>query len=250
MNCVISLIVGEKYEKLYGNCVQTHEEYAKKWNYGYKVIKEHVVKDAHLTFTKFNGVLDCFKEGYEWVLFIDSDAIVNNMDIQISYYTDACPVEKDIIMMREIPLGQHCGLFGVINTGVFMIRNTEWSKHFLTELIKIGKSIPDKSIHEQDVMNSVLYQNPHLLQKYWVHEWDRKHSINGFLSFNALTAHKDDFIIHLITCFDMPELVYQNTHLEEREPTLVFKNDEYPKHFETVKKMYPCLMNWPYHGFR
>lgn len=243
--CVLSVNIGEKYQNIFANCVQTHEDYTKKWGYGYKLISEHKVQNSHLTFTKFYGAIECFEDGYEWVLFVDSDAIINNQDIPLTYYTDECPCNKDMIVMREIDLKQHCGLFGMLNTGVFIIKNTDWSKNLLKNLIEIGKSHPNKQMYEQDIFNMLLYHHRDLYDNIYIHEWNRKHSINGFLAFRAKTAHKDDFIIHFISFGqDLIHLVHR-----DETPTLVFHDDEYHKYWEQVIDMTPCLMDWPMHGF-
>ena len=252
MNCVLSLNVGEKYQRVYKNCVDTHKQYAEKWNYGYKLIDTFTVENVNVNFLKYDGILKCFDEGYEWVIFVDADAIINNMDIPLSHYTCECHPLQDIILMMEMPLGIHIGLYGCLNGGVYIMRNTEWSRSFLRELISIGKNIPDKKVTDQDVLNHVVRENPRLIEKFLVHQWDRKHSINGYISVNARTAHRDDFIIHFLSSSNDEELLDEYINLKNRNdiPTFVFHKDDYPLHWEKVRTMYPCLMDWPMYGFR
>ena len=174
------------------------------------------------------------------------------MDIPLTYYTEECHPEQDIIVMMDMPLGIHIGLFGCLNGGVYIIRNTEWSRSFLKELIEIGKRIPDKKLTDQDILNQVVHSNPHLKRKFLVHQWDRRYSINGYISCNARTAHKDDFVIHFLSSADDPELLNEYVNLKNKNdtPEFVFHKDDYPKHWEKVRTMYPCLMNWPMYGFK
>jgi hypothetical protein len=252
--CVLSLNIGEEYTRLLGPCVETHKEYAKRWGYGHKLIDSWTLTDVNINFLKYDGILKCFDEGYEWVLYVDSDAVVNNMDLPLTYWTTQCPENKDIIMMREIPLGQHCGLFGVVNGGVYMMRKTYWLKSFLQQMIEIGKSCNNKALTDQDILNSILHENPHLLDKFWIHEWNRKHSINGFLSFRAKTAHKDDFIVHFISCIpNAPELIPKYMKLlkeaPQKELRLKFSQEQYKDHWQEVIDLEPYPMNWPHHAF-
>lgn len=252
--CVLSLNIGEEYTRLLGPCVKTHEEYAKRWGYGYHLIDSWTVPDVNINFLKYDGILKCFDKGYEWVLYVDADAVVNNTDLPLTYWTVQCPPDKDIIMMREIPLGQHCGLFGVVNGGVYIVRRTFWVREFLRKMIEIGQGCTNKGLTDQDILNQILHENPHVLQKFWIHDWDRKHSINGFLSFRAKTAHKDDFIVHFISCIpNAPELIPKYMKLLKEQPDkelkLKFTKDEYKDHWEAVIDLEPYPMNWPHHAF-
>ena len=253
--CVLSLLIGEEYTRLLGPCVKTHREYAQRWGYGYSIVDTTIMTDININFLKYVGMLRCFEMGYEWVLYVDSDAVINNSELPLTYWTTQCPENKDIIMMREIPLGQHCGLFGVVNGGVYIVRQTPWVRDFLKKMIEIGQGCPNKGLTDQDILNQVLHDNPHVLNKFWIHEWDRKYSINGFLSFRAKTAHKDDFIVHFISCIpNAPELIPKYMELlkspqPEKELKLKFTKDEYKYHWEEVTKLEPYPMNWPHHAF-
>lgn len=233
-----------------GKLVKTHQDYANKWGYGYKLVSENTLPDCHLSFVRFDGVLKCFDEGYDWVLYIDADAIVNNFSIPIDFYTD---VPDSLIMLREINLGQHCGLFGVLNTGVFIIKNDDFSRQFMKDLIRIGKECPDKSLTDQDILNQVVIGNPWLIQNIKVLPWDMQHSINGLMSFKAKTFHRDDFIIHFISCVNnRPELIDQYMDIlanKPKEHKLEFDTKEYGMHWKQVVDMEPVGANWPMHRF-
>ena len=248
--CVLSVNIGEKYTNMLGNLVKTHEDYAKRWDYGYKLVSEKPVDDYHLSFVRFDGVLKCFDEGYEWVLYIDADAIVNNPSISLDHYTD---VPDDLIIMREIELREHCGLFGVLNTGVFIVRNSPFSRQLFQDLIRIGKECPDKSLTDQDILNQVVHSNPWLIQCIHVLPWDMKHSINGLMSFKAKTFHRDDFIIHFISCVNnRPELIEKYMDIlanEPKEHTMEFEDGQYGMYWKDVVDMEPVGADWPLHRF-
>lgn len=66
-------------------------------------------------------LLDTYKD-HEWILFLDADAIFSNMSQQIeSFCDDAYDL---IISTNEV---HHC----ITNTGVILVKNTEWSREFL-----------------------------------------------------------------------------------------------------------------------
>ena len=248
--CVLSVNIGEKYTQMLGKLVKTHEDYAKKWDYGYKLVSENTLPDCHLSFVRFDGVLKCFNEGYDWVFYVDADAIVNNPEIQLDYYTN---VPDDLIMMKEIPLGEHCGLFGVLNTGVFMIRNSPFSRQLMQDLIRIGKECPNKGLTDQDILNQVVCGNPWLTQYIKALPWHMKHSINGLMSFKAKTFHRDDFVIHFISCVNnRPELINQYLDIlanEPKEHTLEFEDAQYGIYWKDVVDMEPVGADWPLHRF-
>ncbi len=254
---ILTVNIGEKYKKIYSECVETHKEYAKKWGYDHILIEDQQLKN--ISFEKYRGVKEAFNKGYDWVLHIDSDAIVNNMDIPVTYYTEECPLDRDYVIMRECPLNEHCGLFGCLNTGVFFIRNTQWSREFVKFLINFSEDNHDENnqsthkfkfkIIEQDFINQI-YNQIHF--KVYVHDWDRQYSINGMLSFKAKTFHRDDFIIHFITTNDLPDLVIKYMSViksPKEEFSFRFTSSEYYKYWKIANDMEPVGDVWPYHKF-
>lgn len=62
------------------------------------------------------------KKEYDWVLFMDADAVVSNIDRRVEEYIDD---RYNLIFASD--LGYH----SVINTGVILVKNSQWSIDFL-----------------------------------------------------------------------------------------------------------------------
>lgn len=63
-----------------------------------------------------------YLDKYEWIMWIDSDAAITNKNIRIESLIDP---KYDIILSKE-DVCNH-----IINTGTFIVKNSEWSKSFL-----------------------------------------------------------------------------------------------------------------------
>lgn len=119
------------------------------------------------------------KDKYDWVMWVDADVVVTNKSIKIENIIEnygkigmeVGGIDYDIIMPKE-----DCCDY-VINNGVFLIKNTEWSKNFLKKwygqtqflnqawwdgsaFIHLYDNDPDVKMHtklvKQRVMNSFV----------------------------------------------------------------------------------------------
>lgn len=61
-------------------------------------------------------------EEYDWLFWLDSDALIMNTDIRLESLIDD---QFDLIIARD------CN--GYVNTGSFLIKNSPWSKEFLVQ---------------------------------------------------------------------------------------------------------------------
>ncbi|KAG0280312.1 hypothetical protein BGZ95_010591 [Linnemannia exigua] len=127
---------------------------------------------------------------YEWILWMDMDAIVANLDRdardiirQAEQLNENKANEVSVIVAR--PLKDN-----MLNAGVMLIKNTDWSRRFLMEVQRRKIWYNRKPSYEQgaiwDVMRDPLWSSG-------VYLFDRDvHTMNTFPSF----YEQGDFIVH------------------------------------------------------
>ena len=82
------------------------------------------VNDKPPAWSKLEIILNIFeKQAFDWVLWVDSDAVIKNKEIKVEELIDN---DFDLILSKD-------GY--TYNSGVFLIRNTESSKKFLEECL-------------------------------------------------------------------------------------------------------------------
>jgi hypothetical protein len=97
--------------------------YCLKHKYDFRVYTDGFDKTRPPAWSKILFVKDALKD-YEWVFWIDADAIVTNHRIEIESYIQ---LGGDIFVCNETP---HL----VFNTGIFLIRQCDWSFWLLDEI--------------------------------------------------------------------------------------------------------------------
>ena len=84
---------------------------------------------------------------YDWLMWIDADAMVMNHRVKIEDLIAKCPLDTDLIISSD--------LHG-LNAGVFLLRNRQWARDFLQS---VDESKPEFISHrypEQEAMNAIL----------------------------------------------------------------------------------------------
>jgi hypothetical protein len=83
---LITIAIGPQYVQLYNFFFRkSHENYAKKHNYDFKIITDFISSETkypikHNGLISFNKILVCsqdFSEKYDYIIFIDADIIIN-----------------------------------------------------------------------------------------------------------------------------------------------------------------------------
>ena len=67
---------------------------------------------------------------FDYVLFLDADAIISDFNQNIEDFIDS---DYDMVFAEDV--GYHSSM----NTGVFLVKNSEWSKNFLKTWWESGK---------------------------------------------------------------------------------------------------------------
>ena len=155
-----------KYERLGQMAIQNRRIYCER--HGYRFIAQVLIaRDRPSCWAKIPALLEAF-ESHSWVLCADSDTLVFNQPQRIEDY---CDPDFDIVVQSHeeffrrlgIPLEE--GLARMpINTGVFLMRASAWSREFLrrayaqTQFVSQGE-VWD-GIGEQEAMIWLLRQHP------------------------------------------------------------------------------------------
>lgn len=141
--------------------------YCNKHGYGFVMSNTNLDTSRPPHWSKIK-LLQQFIDKYDWLVWIDSDATITNKDIKIESIIDS---DYDIIISKE-----ECCAY-VINTGVFIIKCSEWSKNFLNEwysqeqfinaiwldnsaFIHIYNNNPDVKLHTKVVRQKILNSRP------------------------------------------------------------------------------------------
>jgi hypothetical protein len=136
--------------------------------HGYRFISEVAIsRDRPACWAKIPAILKAF-ETHEWVLWADSDALILDLDLSVDEF---CDPDYDLIVQSQeaffrfigVPVAQ--GLARMpINSGVFLMRNSAWSRDFLArayrQTIFVGQGEIWNGIGEQEAMIAVLKQTP------------------------------------------------------------------------------------------
>lgn len=160
---------------------QNFQDYCDKNNYDFICSNVSIDLSRKPTWSKIM-ILQQNLKNYEWLMWIDADAAITSKDIKIESIIDD---NYNIIITRE-----DCRDGIIINAGVFLIKNTEWSKNFLDKWNKQSKFVRrvfgDQKGFEQLYENSVDIRNNTKIIKQKI--------MNSFPEMFT----KGDFIIHMI----------------------------------------------------
>ncbi|KAF9978163.1 hypothetical protein BGZ73_003544 [Actinomortierella ambigua] len=123
---------------------------------------------------------------YDWLLWMDMDAVIANMDRKV----------EDLVNLAISKAGREVSFIAarpvrdkIFNAGVFLIRNTEWSRAFLKE-VQTRTEWFAKSSYEQHAMWDVLMEDKWREGAYIFDKDD--HTMNTFPAY----YEEKDFIVH------------------------------------------------------
>jgi hypothetical protein len=139
--------------------------YAEKWNYDVYISKETVDASRHPNWSKIKMLQTLLDEGkYDWYVWLDDDLIITNPQISIESLIQKYgkePVHFIIGAHKTVPVDMYD-----VNTGVFIVRQSEWSKEFLRQIWAMGtaeKYLVWEQSAVQDLMSSAEYaRSPHI----------------------------------------------------------------------------------------
>jgi hypothetical protein len=142
----------------YGNFTSlNHHEYSNKHGYSYikEIVKNEDYNDWHPTWIKID-VLKKYLPLYDYIVWIDADAVFVNQDVKIEDFIDG---NIDLVIPK-LELDRVSGNMWTHTTTGFMIwKNSEWSKNILNLLWDEPKQFRFEFFHEQSRLDELLYDN-------------------------------------------------------------------------------------------
>lgn len=155
-----------KYEVLGPLAIENRRRYCER--HGYDFISDvAIARDRPACWAKIPALLDALAT-HEWVLWADSDTLIFEADLP---FDDFCDPDYDMIVQshaeffRFIGVPLEAGLARMpINTGVFLMRRSDWSLDFLRRAyLQTDYVCHDElwnGIGEQEAMIALLRQSP------------------------------------------------------------------------------------------
>jgi hypothetical protein len=135
-----------------------HHEYSNKHGYSYikEIVKNENYTDWHPTWIKID-VLKKYLPLYDYVVWIDADAVFVDQDITIENLIDDDVVD---LVIPKLELDRVSGNMWTHTTTGFMIwKNSEWSNNVLNLLWGEPKQFRFEFFHEQSRLDEILYEN-------------------------------------------------------------------------------------------
>ncbi len=104
---------------------KNHEFYTSKHNYQYHIYTHSLVDESIPTWNKVVALKNHIKD-HDYIVWIDSDLVFTNLDIKIEDIIAKQP-KKDLLVCDDIG-------GWTLNSGVLIIKKTEWSMNMLDKL--------------------------------------------------------------------------------------------------------------------
>ena len=134
-----------------------HHEYSNKHGYSYikEIVKNEDYIDWHPTWIKID-ILKKYLPLYDYVVWVDSDAVFVNQDISIENLIG----DGIDLVIPKLELDRVSGNMWTHTTTGFMIwKNSEWSQNILNLLWDEPKQFRFEFFHEQSRLDEILYEN-------------------------------------------------------------------------------------------
>lgn len=119
-------LANQGYQYLYRCNLRSHQDYAERYGYDYQCLTRPVFSTlgAEVVWLKLYAMRSALDKGYDWVVFIDADALIRSSTPAISSVREA---GKSVYMAK--------GYSGRFNSGVIIVENTPDAKRFLSQVI-------------------------------------------------------------------------------------------------------------------
>ena len=148
-----SVALGERYAEIVEPCLRSQAEYCAAQGYDYALLKSAPGSQSRPpAWYKVPLVYKLMQAGYDYVAFIDADAMVTNPHISIEPFCAMLRKEEKVLYLAE---DERCP-----NTGVFFVRNCPDAVRLLDLLWM--HDFGDHLLWEQDALHYLLDSQPQI----------------------------------------------------------------------------------------
>lgn len=131
-------------------------EYAGRWGYTYVNANSLINASRPTAWSKLTAMAHHLPE-YDWLLYLDSDALIMNPEVRIEEFLDR---RYDFIATND---------GNGFNSGAMLVQNTAWSAQWLRQLwdqdhLVTGKNLP--FLYEQRAFHALLAADPSIERKH------------------------------------------------------------------------------------
>ena len=152
--------------KNYGKCDYcdfasvNHHEYANKHGYSYvkKIVDNEDYRDRHPTWIKID-VLKTYLPIFDYLVWIDADAVFYNQDIKIEDLIDE-GIDLVVPKMEEDRVSGN--VWTHTTTGFMIWKNSQWSNKILNKLWEEPNQCRFEFFHEQTRLDELIYDRLNL----------------------------------------------------------------------------------------
>lgn len=182
---IASYAIGKEYLDVVSPALENQKKYCQKQRYDYLFAGEEIYDPSRPpAWSKILWMQKVLKN-YDYVFWMDADALIAEQSIRIEdFFKDYIGTEKFIVLTRDACKN--------INTGVFLLKNCEWS-HKLLKLIW----------EQEQFIKHGWWENAAFMHLYDINADVKKHTEvieNRKLPFNSYphcgAYIKGDFIVH------------------------------------------------------
>jgi hypothetical protein len=133
-----------------------HHEYANKHGYSYikKIVSNEDYQNWHPTWIKID-VIKTYLEIFDYVVWIDADAVFVNQEIKIEDLIDS---NIDLVIPK-LEIDRVSGnVWTSTSTGFMIWKNSDWSFNILNELWNNPKEFRFEFFHEQSRLDDLIHE--------------------------------------------------------------------------------------------
>ena len=129
--------------------IDQNRKWAKSHGYDFFVYTEKLLKDLPINFSKIQYSLDLLSKGsYDYVMYIDADAIVHRMDYDIRHLIGRYMVgAKSVMFGEDCYSGRDCSKPGRVNSGVFIVRNNDLGRRVMEKWRDASRGVCSKYVN-------------------------------------------------------------------------------------------------------
>lgn len=195
---IVSFAVGREFKKIVRSGIESKKKYCKIQNYD---LLDNVLsvmdKKRAPNWAKLPLILK-HMSNYDWLVWIDADTIIMNPTIRLEkFLKEAKVTKKHHLLLTRDPRGS-------INTGMFFVRNSPWSRSFLKKVYQ--QHIPPNAPWTDQLAFIKLFrknalqvrnktQFEHKTWKFNAYPQEKNHMQKRNIPTVAL-YHKGDFLVH------------------------------------------------------